>query len=108
MEKEWEFCLILDRALTEEATEPFDRLGESLGYPYEEVGSLSCTISGHPDRPSEAHCFTPGVSLMDAVTRAAHALYTHTGARTVRVEVEASDVPEAAKAFVPRSSPGAA
>ncbi|MFB6603594.1 hypothetical protein ACFCXR_21975 [Streptomyces noursei] len=81
---EWEFTLILDRTLSEEDTRAFDELGEDLGDP--DNGSLSCTFGG--PGPSSSHCFTPGISLFDAASRAAHAIYQHTGARAVRIEVD--------------------
>ncbi|MFF2653662.1 hypothetical protein [Streptomyces sp. NPDC058045] len=80
----WEFTLILDRTLTEEDVEPFAQLGEDLG-DYAN-GSLGITFGGIT--PSESHCFTPGVSLFDAASRASAAIHRHTGARTVRIEVD--------------------
>ncbi|QKW07039.1 hypothetical protein HUT18_12130 [Streptomyces sp. NA04227] len=82
--REWEFTLILDRTLTEADLQPFAELGEDLGDPAN--GSLGSTFGGA--EPSECHCFTPGVSLLDAVIRAASAIYEHLGARTVRIEVD--------------------
>ncbi|QKW08224.1 hypothetical protein HUT18_19410 [Streptomyces sp. NA04227] len=80
----WEFTLVLDRTLTEWDTEPFARLGEDLG-DYAN-GSIGVTWGG--TGPSESHCVTHGVSLLDAASRAAQAIHRHTGARAVRIEVD--------------------
>ncbi|MBW1603957.1 hypothetical protein JJV70_17980 [Streptomyces sp. JJ66] len=79
----WHFTLILDRTLTEDDMEPFAERGEDLGNP--ENGSLTPTCCG-PD-PSEVACWTPGISLLDAVVQAAYTVTQATGARPVRVEV---------------------
>ncbi|MGW5821185.1 hypothetical protein [Streptomyces noursei] len=80
----WHFTLVLDRTLQRSDLTAFDQHGETLGDP--ENGSLTPTSGG--DSPSVLYCSTPGIALLDAASRAAHAIYQHTGARAVRIEVD--------------------